>query len=111
MSDFCINQTAVYFYLYLICSLTWRLWSWVGHRFKNTAQTRSDKNTTSQQPQPAPVYEEIQPTFTLQDQEKAFKLNDDTCIAYVHYICNDYTDHAFDSVGGYIYHVHTLAVV
>ena len=54
--------------------------SWVGHRFKNTTQARSDKNTGSPQLQLAPVYEEVQPTFTSQDQETAFQLNDN--IAY-----------------------------
>ena len=52
---------------------------WFGHKYynKDNIQTRSEKNTNTQ---PAHLYEDLQPTSTSQDQEKAFELKEN--VAY-----------------------------
>ena len=50
---------------------------WFGHKYKENIQTRSEKNTNTQ---PATLYEDLQPTSTSQDQEKAFELKEN--VAY-----------------------------
>ena len=50
---------------------------WFGHKYKDNIQTRSEKNTNIQ---PAPLYEDLRPTSTSQDQEKAFELKEN--VAY-----------------------------
>ena len=69
---------------------------WFGHRFKKSAQTRSDKSNSSQQPQEsAPLYEEIRPiSLWPKDQEKAeFELKENI---------------AYDPLYLYRYHAHEL---
>lgn len=62
-----------------------------GHRFKNTAKARSDKNNSSQQPQPGPLYEDLRPTSMTEYREKAaFELKENAAYGLVHYTCNDY---------------------
>ena len=46
---------------------------WFGHKYRDHIQAKSEKNTNTQ---PAPLYEDLQPTSTSQDQERAFELKE-----------------------------------
>lgn len=50
---------------------------WFGHKYKDNTQSRSENNTNTQ---PSPLYEDLRPTSTSKDQEKAFELKEN--IAY-----------------------------
>ena len=65
-----VITAAVFFVLGCSCG-------WFGHKYKDNIQTRSEKNTNSQ---PAPLYEDLQPAFTSQDQDKTFELKEN--VAY-----------------------------
>ena len=53
---------------------------WFGHSCKVSAQSRSQKNTCTQQLQPAPFYEELQPNVSTESQKKTFELKEN--VAY-----------------------------
>ena len=66
-----VISAVVFFLLGGICG-------WFGHKYKDTAvQAKSDKNASSE---PAPLYEDLQPTSTPKDQGKAFELKEN--VAY-----------------------------
>ena len=66
-----VISAVVFFLLGSICG-------WFGHKYKDTAvQAKSDKNASSE---PAPLYEDLQPTSTPRDQGKAFELKEN--VAY-----------------------------
>ena len=50
---------------------------WFGHKYKDNIQAKSEKNNNTQ---PAPLYEDLQPKSTSENQERAFELKEN--IAY-----------------------------
>ena len=60
-----ILSSALFFFIGCVCG-------WVGHKYKQSAKT-----TISQ---PAPVYEDLQPTSVPENQERTFELKEN--VAY-----------------------------